>query len=781
MEPERSLALVGTSSTATSMGQSGSIGSLPGATFILGDLCQKHGQGVLNKTDGTQYTGSWAHGLYSGEGTLSLPSGERYVGGFRAHKFHGRGVHDQPSKAMHYEGHFEVGLRHGYGELQERDGASTYVGDFQAGRRHGVGKACDQVSGISYEGPWVEDQPECPAAAWDLCPVDAEESYLAVAELLKEEAANQLAASNPKDKKKGKPPPPVDTTGAGPELKGLKGQALPETVVRLVDASKAVVPAEVGRRFRITMYKERRGSEDPEEVLRRPVNFGDLRQTLWHKATWASEQVAHSSHSSSPPPWLLSCTAAECGRIDIIDHLIDIIFHKIANICCVRDCLISCWSFEEPDPWEDQYFEERREKVRAAMPQLDISDVAKPCKFIRDAYAQRLTPLLSPPSSCTPDASMAANCLYHRTIHDAAFSILEDAMFRGHGKDHCYFSGGPFEDEKVESGCEIFMTESDLSLWSRTGGAYAADYYGQGDESPARAEADEPIDIVLGQGSSSADAPTDDPQQPPLPAATEGTLAILDAVPPIEVDLKEPERERNATDESMPSVTEGPTVDDGTLITPSNLTATTSYISNTTATHVVNDVDGVPVETYSEKVKPPEPIPSGGTEDQANQYVPRNVLLAAIAQPFVLKDFVKNVAPPPTTCQAEKGTGKEGKRPVTAIGTGMAAIGTLVWVEQQVRYVDPLDEADAPKAAPKKGGKSSPVPDEDAEPPNPGVEELEGRIEEGGRSIIGGTDEWLLPVHLQPALYWLRLEDVTELEGSIWPRLEPLELPFRVE
>ncbi|CAE7414894.1 MORN1 [Symbiodinium sp. CCMP2592] len=340
--------------------------------FLAG---QKHGQGVLNKTDGTQYTGSWAHGLYSGEGTLSLPSGERYVGGFRAHKFHGRGIHDQPSKAMHYEGHFEVGLRHGYGELQERDGASTYVGDFKAGRRHGVGKAGDQVSGISYEGPWVEDQPESPAAAWDVCPIDAEESYLAVAELLKEEAANQLAASNPKDKKKGKPPAPVDTTGAGPELKGFKGQALPETVVRLVDASKAVVPAEVGRRFRITMYKERRGSEDPEEVLRRPVNFGDMRQT----------------------------------------------------------------------------------------------------------------------------------------------------------------------------------------------------------------------------------------------------------------------------------------------------------------------------------------------------------------------------------------------------------------------YVDPLDEADAPKAAPKKGGKSSPVPDEDAEPPNPGVEALEGRIEEGGRSIIGGTDEWLLPVHLQPALYWLRLEDVTELDGSIWPRLEPLELPFRVE
>ncbi|CAE7331467.1 PIP5K8 [Symbiodinium natans] len=46
---------------------------------------------------------------------------------------------------------------------------------------------------------------------------------------------------------------------------------------------------------------------------------------------------------------------------------------------------------------------------------------------------------------------------------------------------------------------------------------------------------------------------------------------------------------------------------------------------------------------------------------------------------------------------------------------------------------------------------------------------------------LRGTDEWLLPIHLQPAIYWLRLEDVTELEGSIWPRVDPLELPFRVE
>lgn len=90
------------------------------------------------------------------------------------------------------------------------------------------------MSGIAYEGLWLQDRPERCAVAWDLC--DGDESYLAVAELLKEEAANQLNA-NPKEKKK---VPPVDTAGKGPELKGVKGQALPEATVRLVDADQAL-------------------------------------------------------------------------------------------------------------------------------------------------------------------------------------------------------------------------------------------------------------------------------------------------------------------------------------------------------------------------------------------------------------------------------------------------------------------------------------------------------------------------------------------------------------
>ena len=49
----------------------------------------------------------------------------------------------------------------------------------------------------------------------------------------------------------------------------------------------------------------------------------------------------------------------------------------------------------------------------------------------------------------------APNRLYHRTTHDAAISILEDAMIPGHGgsgKAHCFLSGAALEDQKVKSG-----------------------------------------------------------------------------------------------------------------------------------------------------------------------------------------------------------------------------------------------------------------------------------------------------------------------------------------
>mmetsp|Transcript_24398 Transcript_24398/g.44196 ORF Transcript_24398/g.44196 Transcript_24398/m.44196 type:complete len:453 (+) Transcript_24398:23-1381(+) len=247
-----------------------------------------HGEGELQKVDGTSYSGAWFQGRYHGEGDLTLPTGDKYVGSFEKHKYHGEGFLEEKSTGRSYDGQFEAGLRHGAGELKEQGGAAVYTGDFFRGLKHGQGKIEDKASGISYEGPWVEDRPERFAAAWDVGPTDSQDSYLKVAEYLKEEAATQRDAAGSKDKGKKdakKSPSPVDLNEVGPELRVLKGQALPEIAVRLVDVNQGVITAEVGRRFAVTIYRERRPADwtpnpdDPGEILRRPVNFGDQRPT----------------------------------------------------------------------------------------------------------------------------------------------------------------------------------------------------------------------------------------------------------------------------------------------------------------------------------------------------------------------------------------------------------------------------------------------------------------------------------------------------------------------
>lgn len=77
--------------------------------------------------------------------------------------------------------------------------------------------------------------------------------------------------------------------------------------------------------------------------------------------------------------------------------------------------------------------------------------------------------------------------------------------------------------------------------------------------------------------------------------------------------------------------------------------------------------------------------------------------------------------------------------------------------DQRLTYVDPLDEADAPSKKSGSGGKGkgSPLPD-DVEPPSVGQDFLDGVVAPGGRALLGGGEEWLLPVHLVPGIYWLR-------------------------
>lgn len=264
----------------------------------------KHGEGTWKKADGTLYIGGFEQGRYAGQGKLTLPNGDRYTGSFAAHKYHGDGSLDQPKHDMSYQGQFNMGLRHGDGTLHELGGAAVYLGQFQSGMKHGKGKAVDEASGISYEGAWLEDRPAQFAAAFDLGPAEIQEevgqSFVPASEFLKEEAANQLnGADLAKDKKgkKGKAPSPEPVPDVGPELKGTRGQALPEIAVRLTDAEKAVVTSEIGRQLRVSVYKEQKSAEDPEDIVRKAVNLGDKRET---EEAYAEEEEEEGAEPKEP-------------------------------------------------------------------------------------------------------------------------------------------------------------------------------------------------------------------------------------------------------------------------------------------------------------------------------------------------------------------------------------------------------------------------------------------------------------------------------------------------
>ena len=252
--------------------------------------------------------------------------------------------------------------------------------------------------------------------------------------------------------------------------------------------------------------------------------------------------------------------------------------------------------------------------------------------------------------------------LYHRTTHDAAFSILADSLqpgFGGSGKAHCYFSGEPLEEAKTKAGvranlpvemvfdtaevlaagCEVFVTESegfltsdcvpghcilfinddvkDVNLWSRSGGTYAADEAQEaaGSESPTKVEADLPADqYELASGSQTAPTTGSEFLKPPASEATEtSSVAAYDEVPPVvmETEQEEPATEADAT---MPSVEERPPVPEGTPIVPTELTTTISHISSTTIVNIVQDVQGKAVHAYQQPVRRNEPIHYGGTE-----------------------------------------------------------------------------------------------------------------------------------------------------------------------
>jgi len=260
----------------------------------------RHGDGSMKRRDGSKYEGSWQFNKYGGPGKLTLKSGVSYVGEFLNHKYHGKGVLLEPSKKRRYEGFFKDGLYDGDGRLEENSQNFVYEGQFSQGSMTGQGRGEDVTSGISYSGSWSEGRPTQSAISWDFGAPDscgeefAGQSFLVMAfsEAFMEEAKNQTsgaAAADPKAKAKAKAkgkdaPVAAEEEGpTGPQLVLVKGEPMPEVILRTMDSENAPLTGDAGRRFRVSMYRERQrpSAEDPSqmETLRREVRFGDMRPT----------------------------------------------------------------------------------------------------------------------------------------------------------------------------------------------------------------------------------------------------------------------------------------------------------------------------------------------------------------------------------------------------------------------------------------------------------------------------------------------------------------------
>lgn len=92
--------------------------------------------------------------------------------------------------------------------------------------------------------------------------------------------------------------------------------------------------------------------------------------------------------------------------------------------------------------------------------------------------------------------------------------------------------------------------------------------------------------------------------------------------------------------------------------------------------------------------------------------------------------------------------------------------------------------------SPTPSGAAPPTPieegeegddEEDVESIDEGEDAIEGVIEEGGETKLGGTERWLIPAYVTPKTHQLQVEDVTDLsEESIWKRLETIQVSVHV-
>jgi hypothetical protein len=100
--------------------------------------CDRHGHGVLNFADGSEYVGQWRQGLMDGAGTRRFPNGDIYMGPYVSGQRRGQGRFYFSNGDM-YVGSWERDCMMGFGRYYYSSG-QRFEGMFCNGKRHGKGK-----------------------------------------------------------------------------------------------------------------------------------------------------------------------------------------------------------------------------------------------------------------------------------------------------------------------------------------------------------------------------------------------------------------------------------------------------------------------------------------------------------------------------------------------------------------------------------------------------------------------------------------------------------------
>ena len=115
---------------------------------------KRHGNGVMEYTNGDKYDGEWKDDLRSGKGVYSYANGDRYDGEWKDGSYNGKGIYSY-ANGDRYDGEWKDSLPHGKGVYYYANG-DRYDGEWKDNLRHGKG-VYYYANGAKYESEWKDD------------------------------------------------------------------------------------------------------------------------------------------------------------------------------------------------------------------------------------------------------------------------------------------------------------------------------------------------------------------------------------------------------------------------------------------------------------------------------------------------------------------------------------------------------------------------------------------------------------------------------------------------